>query len=105
MGDHKDAPAGYPHLHHLTSPLRKAAVATGDVQVAHLWAGTDMLTPVLAVLSTSPNRSLPDRTDLRVHNALTSAGQGVWLVDGSRRNDSPSVSMILSRYGRHLVAR
>jgi nitronate monooxygenase len=40
MGDHKDAPAGYPHLHHLTSPLRKAAVATGDVQVAHLWAGT-----------------------------------------------------------------
>jgi nitronate monooxygenase len=40
MTDHADAPAGYPHLHHLTSPLRKAAVATGDLQVAHLWAGT-----------------------------------------------------------------
>lgn len=40
MTGHADAPAGYPHLHHLTSPLRKAAVAKGDVQVAHLWAGT-----------------------------------------------------------------
>jgi len=40
MADHADAPAGYPHLHHLTSPLRKAAVAAGDMQVAHLWAGT-----------------------------------------------------------------
>jgi nitronate monooxygenase len=40
MADHVDAPAGYPHLHHLTSPLRQAAVAAGDAQVAHLWAGT-----------------------------------------------------------------
>jgi len=38
--DHMDAPAGYPQLHHVTSPLRKAAVAAGDVHVAHLWAGT-----------------------------------------------------------------
>lgn len=40
MTDHDDAPAGYPHLHHLTSPLRKAAVAVRDPHVAHLWAGT-----------------------------------------------------------------
>ena len=40
MVDHADAPAGYPHLHHLTAPLRKAAIAAGDTQVAHLWAGT-----------------------------------------------------------------
>ena len=40
VADHADAPAGYPHLHHLTSPLRRAAIAAGDVQVAHLWAGT-----------------------------------------------------------------
>lgn len=40
MADHVDAPAGYPHLHHLTAPLRAAAVAAGDAQVAHLWAGT-----------------------------------------------------------------
>jgi nitronate monooxygenase len=40
IAEHADAPAGYPHLHHLTAPLRKAAVAAGDAQVAHLWAGT-----------------------------------------------------------------
>ena len=40
IADHADAPAGYPHLHHLTSPLRKAAVAAGDKQVANLWAGS-----------------------------------------------------------------
>jgi nitronate monooxygenase len=37
---HQDAPAGYPHLHHVTAPLRKAAAAAGDKQVAHLWAGS-----------------------------------------------------------------
>lgn len=37
---HTDAPAGYPWLHHLTAPLRAAAVAAGDPQTAHLWAGT-----------------------------------------------------------------
>jgi nitronate monooxygenase len=40
MTEHAAAPAGYPHLHHLTAPLRSAAVAAGDPQVAHLWAGT-----------------------------------------------------------------
>ena len=34
------APAGYPALHHLTSPLRRAAAAAGDVERLHLWAGT-----------------------------------------------------------------
>ena len=34
------APAGYPALHHLTSPLRKAAAAAGDPELVHLWAGT-----------------------------------------------------------------
>ncbi len=37
---HADAPAGYPHVHHLTSPLRRAAAAAGDTDVAHMWAGT-----------------------------------------------------------------
>jgi nitronate monooxygenase len=40
MAEHTDAPAGYPHLHHVTAPLRAAAVAAGDAHVAHLWAGT-----------------------------------------------------------------
>jgi NAD(P)H-dependent flavin oxidoreductase YrpB (nitropropane dioxygenase family) len=34
------APYGYPALHHLTSPLRKAAAAAGDPERLHLWAGT-----------------------------------------------------------------
>lgn len=40
MTEHADAPPGYPHLHHLTAPLRAAAVAAGDAQTAHLWAGS-----------------------------------------------------------------
>ena len=40
IATHADAPAGYPHLHHLTSPLRRAAAAAGDTDVAHMWAGT-----------------------------------------------------------------
>ncbi|MFE7236230.1 nitronate monooxygenase [Streptomyces sp. NPDC001231] len=34
------APEGYPALHHLTGPLRKAATAAGDIRLIHLWAGT-----------------------------------------------------------------
>ncbi len=34
------APYGYPALHYLTSPLRKAAAAAGDPELVHLWAGT-----------------------------------------------------------------
>jgi NAD(P)H-dependent flavin oxidoreductase YrpB (nitropropane dioxygenase family) len=34
------APAGYPALHHLTSPLRKASAAAGDPERVNLWAGT-----------------------------------------------------------------
>ena len=34
------APLGYPAIHHLTSPLRKAAAAAGVDDLVHLWAGT-----------------------------------------------------------------
>ena len=33
------APLGYPAIHHLTSPLRKAAAAAGQPDLVHLWAG------------------------------------------------------------------
>jgi NAD(P)H-dependent flavin oxidoreductase YrpB (nitropropane dioxygenase family) len=36
----REAPAGYPALHHLTSPLRRASAAAGDPEGVHLWAGT-----------------------------------------------------------------
>jgi nitronate monooxygenase len=35
-----DAPSGYPAVHHLTSPLRRAAAAAGDPEPVNLWAGT-----------------------------------------------------------------
>ncbi|MEV4510457.1 nitronate monooxygenase [Dactylosporangium sp. NPDC049525] len=34
------APLGYPQIHHLTGPLRRAAAAAGDTDRVHLWAGT-----------------------------------------------------------------
>lgn len=34
------APAGYPHVHHMTAPLRAAAVRADDAQHLNLWAGT-----------------------------------------------------------------
>ena len=33
------APAAYPHVHHLTAPLRAAARAAGDAESINLWAG------------------------------------------------------------------
>jgi nitronate monooxygenase len=34
------APLGYPEVHYLTSPVRKAAVAAGDPHGTNVWAGT-----------------------------------------------------------------
>lgn len=34
------APLGYPEVHYLTSPVRKAAVAAGDPDGTNVWAGT-----------------------------------------------------------------
>jgi nitronate monooxygenase len=33
------APAEYPTVHHLTSPIRKSAIAAGDPSAVNLWAG------------------------------------------------------------------
>ena len=40
MREHPDAPSAYPHIHHLTAPLRAAARAAGDPDRVNLWAGT-----------------------------------------------------------------
>jgi nitronate monooxygenase len=41
IDDHEaQAPFGYPAIHYLTSPLRKAAAAAGKPDYVHLWAGT-----------------------------------------------------------------
>src|SRR5918992_4012182 len=40
LSDHDaDAPSAYPHVHHLTSPLRAAARQAGDPETINLWAG------------------------------------------------------------------
>lgn len=36
----KQAPFGYPEVHYLTSPLRKASVQAGDPHATNVWAGT-----------------------------------------------------------------
>jgi nitronate monooxygenase len=40
MRAHPDAPRAYPHIHHLTAPLRAAARAADDASRINLWAGT-----------------------------------------------------------------
>jgi nitronate monooxygenase len=37
---HSVAPSGYPAIHHLTSPIRKAAAAANDPEGINIWAGT-----------------------------------------------------------------
>ncbi|GAA3305210.1 nitronate monooxygenase [Dactylosporangium vinaceum] len=37
---HASAPSGYPAVHHLTTPLRRAAAQAGDADRVNLWAGT-----------------------------------------------------------------
>jgi nitronate monooxygenase len=39
IAEHQDAPAAYPELHYLTSPMRKQAREQGDVSRINLWAG------------------------------------------------------------------
>jgi nitronate monooxygenase len=41
MRAHPDAPRAYPHVNHLTAPLRAAARAAGDEQRINLWAGVN----------------------------------------------------------------
>lgn len=36
----EQSPFGYPEVHYLTSPLRKASVAAGDPHATNVWAGT-----------------------------------------------------------------
>jgi nitronate monooxygenase len=39
--EHPEAPSAYPHIHHMTAPMRSAARAAGDAQAISLWAGTN----------------------------------------------------------------
>jgi nitronate monooxygenase len=41
MREHPGAPAAYPHIHHVTAPLRAAARERGDAETVNLWAGVN----------------------------------------------------------------
>jgi nitronate monooxygenase len=60
------APAAYPHVHHLTSPLRAAARAAGDAETLHLWAG--QAHPLIRSL---PAAELVDRLGAETNAAIT----------------------------------
>lgn len=45
------APLCFPALHHLTSPLRRAAARAGDIETTNLWAGTGFAEAVEAPLA------------------------------------------------------
>ncbi len=83
------APAGYPALHYLTSPLRRAATAAGDPELVNLWAGTGYRSattgPVATIL-----------TDLARHSQLAAVElsqlrwpRGSWSSPGSRYRPRP----------------
>ncbi|WP_405872936.1 nitronate monooxygenase [Streptomyces sp. NBC_00005] len=69
------APAAYPEVHHLTSPLRKQAAASGDAQGMALWAGqghrmarelpAGRLVEVLAAELDAAKTALSGKGDLR----------------------------------------
>ncbi|MGW2569188.1 nitronate monooxygenase [Streptomyces sp. NPDC001537] len=69
------APAAYPEVHHLTSPLRKKAAAAGDAQGMALWAGqghrmarelpAGQLVEVLAAELDAARTALSGKGDLR----------------------------------------
>ncbi len=56
-----EAPLGYPAVHHLTSPLRRAAAAAGDAENVHLWAGTGYRAATTEPLATILERLDPTR--------------------------------------------
>ncbi|MFF4830394.1 nitronate monooxygenase [Streptomyces sp. NPDC001315] len=69
------APAAYPEVHHLTSPLRKAAAKAGDAQGMALWAGqghrmarefpAGQLVEVLAAELDAARAALSERGEVR----------------------------------------
>jgi nitronate monooxygenase len=74
MRDHRDvAPSAYPEIHHLTSPLRRAARESGDTERLHLWAGQAHArsraipaSDLIDALAAETQTALASATDIRV---------------------------------------
>jgi nitronate monooxygenase len=61
------APAAYPHVHHVTAPLRALGKANGETELVHLWAGTghERLRPMPAAELARTLRAELDRAQNR----------------------------------------
>lgn len=71
MDEHDEqAPAAYPDVHHLTSPLRAAARRTGDAQSINLWAGQ-----AHALATAEPAGELVRRLAAEAARAVASAAE------------------------------
>jgi nitronate monooxygenase len=69
MSEHgSSAPSAYPHVHHMTAPLRAAARQTGDAQGVNLWAGEAHL-----LAEEQPAAALVRRWQEEARGALDSA--------------------------------
>jgi nitronate monooxygenase len=65
-----DAPLGYPDVHHVTAPLRKAARERGDADGFHLWAGQ-----AHALAEQAPAAELVRRLAAEARGALAEAAR------------------------------
>jgi nitronate monooxygenase len=69
LRDHTDAaPAAYPEIHHLTTPLRAHGRSTGDPDLINLWAGQTH-----ALASTEPAADLTRRLAAEARAAIAEA--------------------------------
>ncbi len=82
MTEHSGAaPAGYPEIHHVTSPLRAAARRQGDADAFNLWAGQAhelvQARPAAEIVSemAAEARAVLDRVSAALRDPDTSAGR------------------------------
>ena len=98
--DHPDAPPGYPHLHHLTAPLRAAAVRAGDPQTAHLWAGRATRPPGRCPPARSPARWHPETRPSPSSSPSATPGSG---LPDRRTLEGEALLVPGGRHGRLVV--
>lgn len=80
------APAAYPHVHHLTAPLRAAAREAGDAEEINLWAGQ-----AHALAEERPAAELVRRWSAEAKAALEDAGRRVGSAPGTGEGVEPTV--------------
>jgi nitronate monooxygenase len=74
MVEHEaEAPSAYPHVNHVTAPLRAAARAAGDAESINLWAGE-----AYALAEDAPAADLVERWSAEARAALDGARQSLY---------------------------